>query len=443
MKKNNHFSIDIIKLNHCLNAAKFTIGHLSKERKKLAEKIKKKRNFFATSSEIDFLNKKLNISLYDIKLREKLPEYIIHTKKKILSTKRAIKRDGIHFYNYYSLPSPLGFKSPVILDILCPADKLPKLNNGHLEQAITINLGKGDIFGRWGEKINKHNFKKIKANNGKNPWIIGDTYVEPTFLPHTYSLSSKVKSQILSYTAKSQLQKFVDNSNLWPLSSYTNFLGSIDKYGEKLSFINMYLNNRGISINYLAKKIKVNHNQLNQFFSNRNKKKINNIVILKKICSYLSIDYEIFLKKDYKEDSVGKTYLSYKESIKTIRKYKSYKVASMASSLRYPDLHGLFIKISTNKKVFDLFDYASTHYLVTSGSMFLNINDAQIKVKEGDAIWMAPYCLHGFSGKGSLAKITNGECIDYLDIFEISKIFNSESTLRRVYQDLNNWGHEN
>ena len=42
MKKNNHFSIDIIKLNHCLNAAKFTIGHLSKERKKLAEKIKKK-----------------------------------------------------------------------------------------------------------------------------------------------------------------------------------------------------------------------------------------------------------------------------------------------------------------------------------------------------------------------------------------------------------------
>ena len=70
MKKNNHFSIDIIKLNHCLNAAKFTIGHLSKERKKLAEKIKKKRNFFATSSEIDFLNKKLNISLYDIKLRD-------------------------------------------------------------------------------------------------------------------------------------------------------------------------------------------------------------------------------------------------------------------------------------------------------------------------------------------------------------------------------------
>ena len=75
--------------------------------------------------------------------------------------------------------------------------------------------------------------------------------------------------------------------------------------------------------------------------------------------------------------------------------------------------------------------------------MLLNINNSQLKIKEGDAIWMAPYCLHGFSGKGSLVKITNGECIDYLDIFEISKIYKPEATLRRVYQDLNNWGHEN
>ena len=30
-----------------------------------------------------------------------------------------------------------------------------KLNNGHLEQAITVNLGPGDIYGRWGENIKK------------------------------------------------------------------------------------------------------------------------------------------------------------------------------------------------------------------------------------------------------------------------------------------------
>ena len=53
----------------------------------------------------------------------------------------------------------------------------------------------------------------------KMKMVVGDTYLEPTFLPHTYSLVDKTPSQILSYTAKSQLQKFVDNSNLWPVSS--------------------------------------------------------------------------------------------------------------------------------------------------------------------------------------------------------------------------------
>ena len=38
----------------------------------------------------------------------------------------AIIKDGIHFYNYYTLPTPKGYVSPVLLDILCPKDKLPK-----------------------------------------------------------------------------------------------------------------------------------------------------------------------------------------------------------------------------------------------------------------------------------------------------------------------------
>ena len=37
--------------------------------------------------------------------------------------------------------------------------------------------------------------------------------------------------------------------------------------------------------------------------------------------------------------------MSYKKSEKTIRKFKSYVVASMASTSRYPDLYGLFIKV--------------------------------------------------------------------------------------------------
>ena len=77
----------------------------------------------------------------------------------------------------------------------------------------------------------KENFSKIKFNNKNEKWVVGDTYLEPTFLPHTYSLVDKTPSQILSYTAKSQLQKFIDNSNLWPVSSYKNFIKDIELHG--------------------------------------------------------------------------------------------------------------------------------------------------------------------------------------------------------------------
>ena len=50
------------------------------------------------------------------------------------------------------------------------------------------------------------------------------------------------------------------------------------------------------------------------------------------------------------EDGIGKSYLSFKKSFKTIRKFKSYAIASMASSERYPDLIGNFVKVSNNKK---------------------------------------------------------------------------------------------
>ena len=121
------------------------------------------------------------------------------SKNKIEKTKRPIIRDGIHFYNYYSLPIPEGFVGPVILDILCPKNKLPKLNNGHLELAITVNLGNSDIYGRWGKKINKNNYSKIKFNDShKNSWIIGDTYVEPTY-PTFYSRATNITQNSVLY----------------------------------------------------------------------------------------------------------------------------------------------------------------------------------------------------------------------------------------------------
>ena len=114
----------------------------------------------------------------------------------------------------------------------------------------------------------------------------------------------------------------------------------------------------------------------------------------------------------------------------------------MASSSRYPDLFGIFISVNKKNNIKDLIDYASAHYLVTSGTMNLNIANKKIKIKKGDAIWTAPFSKHGFNGNGSLIKISNGECMDTSDIFEISKLYKAKETLVRSYRDRKTWGYK-
>jgi len=435
--------LDIIKLNHWLNARKLTLNFFKNKNNSLYKKLKKNKNFKSTDREIKILCNNLNVDKNDLVFEKELPEFIFHSKKKIDLTKRPIIRDGIHFYNYYTLPSPKGFKAPVILDILCPHNKLPKLNNGHLEQAITINLGPGNIYGRWGKDIRKkENFSKIRFNNGKESWVVGDTYVEPTYLPHTYSLVDSTPSQILSYTAKSQLQKFVNNSNLWSEESYKNFLESINLNGNKVSFLKSFLNSRGIDDSYITKKIKISRQRIKKFFSTKGSFNKKDKIILIKLCKLMTIDPNIFNNRVFKEDPVGKIFNSYKNSIKSIRNYKSYKVSSMSASERYPDLYGIFIKVYKNKNVKDLIYHASTHYLVTSGKMKFHVKNKFQKLQKGDAIWISPYIKHGFSGNGSLIKISNGECLDYQDINEINKTFNYKNILKRIHKDDANWGYQ-
>ncbi len=429
-------TIDFIKLNHWLNARKITSKFISNQQKTLSKKIKLKKNFKISASELDFLNSKLAIPTEKITLQNKLPDYIYWPKSKIENSKRPIMRDGIHFYNYYSLPIPKGFIGPVILDILCPKNKIPKLNNGHLEQAITVNLGNSDIYGRWGKSKNETNFSKIKFNDTKkNSWIIGDTYVEPTYCPHSYSRATNNNSQILSYTAKSPLEKFLNNLNNWNKSSYLNMMKNFKEKNNRTSILKLYLDNRGIDLNYLSKLINRKISNLDQIIDNKR--------ILIKTCKVLKIDLSLFVKKDYtSEDRIGKTYLSFKESFKTIRKYKSYQIASMASSERYADLFGCFIKVSNKKKIEDFCDYASSHYLVTGGKLNFNINNKSIRLKKGDSIWMSSFKSHGFSGIGSLLKISNGESMDTSDLREILNIYKPRKTIDRSYKDKISWGYE-
>ena len=428
--------IDIIKLNHWLNAKKITNQFINKKQKSLTKKLKTKKNFSINVKEKNFINSILSIPTEKIILSDKIPDYMYWSKNIIMKTKRPIKRDGIHFYNYYSLPTPSGFVGPVILDILCPKDRLPKLNNGHLEQAITVNLGKSDIYGRWGKHINKINFSKISFNNSKtHSWIIGDTYVEPTYCPHSYSRATDENSQILSYTAKSPIEKVVKNLNNWSINNYKKLMNNFQSNDIRSTILDLYLDNNGLSLKYLSKYIDVKINNSNQIIKNKK--------ILTKVCKLLKINHNLFAKKIYNsEDVMGKTYLSYKDSFKTIRKYKSYTIASMASSERYTDLFGYFIKVSKKKKIKDLSNYASSHYLVTEGNFYFNIDNKIIKIKKGDCIWISSFKEHGFSGNGSLLRISNGENFDSSDLSEILKLYNPKKTLGRSYKDKISWGYE-
>ena len=113
--------VDKFKLIHWLNIRKTTIEVLNDL---LSHKINKKLSFedfenldLYTATEISEV---LSIPVSNILKQEDVPSFIYSSKKDLEKTIRPIKRDGIHFYNYYTLPSPKGYVAPVLIDILCP-----------------------------------------------------------------------------------------------------------------------------------------------------------------------------------------------------------------------------------------------------------------------------------------------------------------------------------
>ena len=202
--------IDKIKLNHWLNIRKTTLSVLN-------DKLRRHSNFkidlenleSVSENSAKIISQVLDIDLNEILKTEEVPNYIIKTKAQINQTKRPIQRGGIHYYNYYTLPSPKGYVAPVLIDILCPKEKMPVLNNGHLEPAITVSLGPNDIYARFAKKINKTNFVKFKINpDPKTNWVVGSNYYEPSYCLHTYSRATDGPGKILSYTTKSNIETF-------------------------------------------------------------------------------------------------------------------------------------------------------------------------------------------------------------------------------------------
>ena len=438
--------IDKIKLNHWLNIRKTSLDVLNNL---LSKHLNHKINFENLENldehAIEKISEVLSIPKNKLLINDDVPSFIYNSKKQIESTKRPIRRGGIHYYNYYTLPSPKGYVAPVLIDILCPKNKLPVLNNGHLEPAITVSLGPNDIYARFAKKIDQDTFLKFRINPDPNTnWIVGSNYYEPSYCLHTYSRATDGPGRILSYTTKSYIEDLFDhklNEN-----SFNHFKNSLNIDRPNRTFLSQDILNRGYDLDYISKKTKISKKKLENFFKD-NKKKIS-LKELKKICNIINTNPADYIDREFKQDKVGKYYYDYKDSIKTIRKFKSYEVASIACSARDPDLTGYFIKVKNNtkKSILDLIDSNCSHYLVTKGKVnFFTIDNKKlikIKMKEGDSIWVASYTAHGFSDTGALIKISDGQNFNYLEKIDLTNTYNLKMTLKRGRKDKVNWGYD-
>jgi 2-hydroxyethylphosphonate dioxygenase len=306
-------------------------------------------------------------------------------------------------------------------------------------------MGPNDIYARFAEKLNNNTWVKFRINNNpKTNWIIGSSYYEPSFCKHTYSQAENGSGRIISYTTRSNIENLL--SGKLNENSYQNLININKNKKINRTLLKLEIESKGYSIKEISKKINISYKKINDYFKNT-KKTIEKKYIIK-LCKLINSDPNLFIDKTHKEDSVGKLYFDYKDSIKTIRKFKSYKVASIVNSKRFPDLSGYFIKVKNLKKNFliDLFDSKCSHYFATRGKMKIYIKEKDKnlskEIREGDCLWMSAFTHHGFTGNGSLLKISDGQNINYLEKEDLINTYDVNNILKRAKDDMQNWGYD-
>lgn len=440
----DNIEIDRQKLLYFMNLRKITPMFMCEKIGLLIDQISG-QPILIKKSDADKISAFLNIAQDDL-VTAKLPHFIYQSHNELYSSKRPIYRDGMHFYNYYSLPSPKGFVSPVILDILCPENVIPQLNNGHFEEAITVNLGPGSIYGRWGDDVNNPTaFSIMHANDGDESWILGDSYFEPSYCRHSYSLvNNKKPARILSYTAYNDLAEFkksaISSSDFVKNNLYNNFYSS-----DAIGVVKKYLSAQMKSMEDLCNDVKITSSDL----SSLGHSSISTSLV-KKIADYLKIDPRLLLNGSGGGDALGKEYCSLSESREKIRKFGEYVVAPIASSSRTPDLKGSFVKLDNVVNGSDLILGHNVHYLVTSGKIYFvpdipaclpNSHQLQEMTKD-DTLWVAAGVKHKFIGTGSYLMVTNGQGGSYLNHYALQNVWDSNVLLERLKAEETDWGYE-
>ncbi|MEU3529479.1 2-hydroxyethylphosphonate dioxygenase [Streptomyces sp. NPDC038707] len=361
------------------------------------------------------------------------------------ASRRPIQRDGIHFYNYYTLAAPDGRVAPVVLDILCPADRLPALNNGHLEPAITVNLGPGDINGRWGKEITPQTWRVLHANQGADHWITGDSYVEPSYCPHSYSLVSDTPARIVSYTARSNISPVMTEANSWSSGAFEEALKALSGNVTAGSVLDLFLARRAHSRASAARAAGLDAADLEQALHDPAAPA--GLDTLRRLGRALGFDYRVLLPAENQHDGVGKTWTTVDDSRRSRRAYGAYEAASMASAAHLPDLVGTFLRVDCDGPGTDLIDHAENHYFVTDGRLTLGWDGPDgpetVELGPDGSAWTGPFVRHRWHGTGTVLKFGSGAHLGYQDWLELTNTFEPAVTLRRGRRDLTGWGYDN
>jgi hypothetical protein len=364
---------------------------------------------------------------------------VCKTAAELRQTKREIQRGGIHFYNYYTMAAPAGVVAPVILDILCPPGRLPELNNGHLEPAITVNLGPGDIYGRWGTELTADTWRVMKANSGSDTWIVGDSYVEPSYCPHSYSLATQSPARIISYTGHSNLADLIEDLNDWDDRAATLMLDRFESGLDPSALAEILLARRGHTLATAAATLGMPTDKLASGLTT------GSADLVRDLGRALGFDYRLLLAAQLRHDPVGKTYRSVDECQADVREFRGYQVASLACAPQLPDLTGMFMRVDGEGGT-ELCDLAETHYLVTAGDVELEWATAtgsrRASLSTDGTAWIAPWVEHRWSGHGCLVKLGSGRHVSYLDLLELTNTYAAAATLRRGHRDSRGWGYD-
>jgi 2-hydroxyethylphosphonate dioxygenase len=332
-----------------------------------------------SNMDIDQLSEILNVNPSQLLEQEVDPLYVYQSSDVFISKKLEVERDGIHFYNYYPLAAPRGHVSPVVLDILCPANRIPELNQGHLEPAITINLGPGSIMGRWHEDTSRQDAYLIIEPES--------SYVEPSYCPHTYHLASQQEARIISFTIPSPLQNLIDLSNTWDDERFERMLKTdlCDSQFDKLAEYSWH-----------------------------------------------------FPLAPCWCDSLGKVHMSKEEVNSSTRSHKGYKVRSLAYSPSIEDMCGLIMQAQDQGEKMDY--AANTFYFITSSEdLVFDCQEAKIQLSPEDSLWVGPHVEHCFQGHGAFVKLHEGGNYGSWDLYNLQNTFRSQETMRRARKDDRCW----